>query len=58
MAEELVKNSLKDVKWRPDEQVGWVNDAPNGRRNPSGPAGLTNQEFAYLKELFDMICPD
>jgi hypothetical protein len=55
MAEELVKNSLQEVTWRPDAQLGWVNDAPNSRRNPGKQQRLTDQEFACLRELLDMI---
>ncbi|MFL5243019.1 MAG: hypothetical protein ACJ8FY_13005 [Gemmataceae bacterium] len=55
MADELVKNSLQDVNWRPDKQLGWVNDAPNSRRNSNGLARLTDQEFGDLKELLDLI---
>jgi hypothetical protein len=57
MVEELVKNSLNDVKWRLDEGLGWVNDGPHSRRNPGKQQSLTDQEFAYLKELLDMISP-
>jgi hypothetical protein len=58
MADELVKNSVQDVTWKYDEQFGWVNDGTYSRRNVNGAARLTDQEFACLKELFDMICPD
>lgn len=53
--EYLLLSCQSDVRWEPDDQFGWVCDEEHSRRNPNGPAALSEQEFRRLSKFLKAI---
>jgi hypothetical protein len=57
LVERLSDSCQGSVLWHRNEQLGWINDGDNSRRNPKSAVCLSNQEFhdllAFMKAIGD-----
>ena len=55
LAKRLCDSCQGNVLWHRNEQLGWINDGENSRRNPKSAVCLSNQEFHDLRAFMKAI---